>query len=412
MKKQILFFHQVGIRGGAGTMLCNIINALDKKRFKVIVVCPQGEIIQDLEASGASVRIAPRPLYQFQHMSGCEKKIFHPRFLYGAIMQWQDRNFWMNFIKKCGVDIVHLNSVTLAPMAWSARAAGAKVICLVQETAVHGLFGLRNAWLRHSLPNYLDLLVYISEYDRRAWKIHAPHIEVVPNWVDFNKFDKSISQSQSRGIMGLPQDGQIILFMGGVDKIKGTLPLLQALALLSDVENLLLIIAGYNKGLDMFNLSALQRMHIGTRRLLGMDYHRQVFDFVNRHALKKRVRFVGMTENVVPLYAAADVIVFPAISPHQARPVLEAGAMGKPVVVSDFKNLAEFVQNEHTGLTVPPGDAEALANALRRILGDSNLAEQLGDGNFKLAHEKHNHIINAVKLADVYGQLANKKENN
>jgi len=392
-------------------MLCNIINALDKKSFKVIVVCPQGDIIQDLEAAGANVKISPRPLYQFQHMSGYEKIFFHPRFLYGAYMQLMNRTFWKDFIGEISPDIVHINAVTLAPMAWSAKAAGASVVCLVQETAVHGLFGIRSKWLRHILSRWMDAVVYISEYDKRAWGGNAPSVEVVPNWIDFDKFDKTILQADSRRAMGFPLNAKIILFMGGVEQIKGTLPLLKALTFLSDVESLMLVIAGYNEPYDMSGLSALQRIHIMSRRIFGLDYHEKVFNFVKKHKLKNRVQFVGMTKNVVPLYAAADVIVFPAISPHQARPVLEAGAMGKPVVVSDFKNLAEFVQNENTGLTVPPGDAGALAAALRRILDDSNLAAKLGDGNFKLALEKHNHIINAAKFAYVYERLANKKEN-
>lgn len=387
-------------------MLSNIIAVLDKERFEPVVVCPLGDAIKQFENAGAKVVVTQRCMHQFQHMSGYSKSFFHPRFLHGAFMQWWDRLFWKSYIRECGADIVHINAVTLAPMAWSAKAAGAKVVCLVQETAIHGILGLRNMWLRHILAQWTDAVVYISEYDKRTWCDQAPCVEVISNWVDFKKFDKTVSRSDARQVMGFPTDAKIILFMGGVNKIKGTLPLLQSMLLLSDMEDLLLVIAGYNTGCDLSDLSLLQRIHIGVRRLLGMDYHRQVFDFVNRHALKNRVRFIGMTDEVVSLYAASDVVVFPAVAPHQARPVLEAGAMCKPVVVTDFKNITEFVRNDQTGLTVPLNDSAALANAIRRILVEPALAARLGAGNFEMAHEKHNLVVNGQKFVALYERLA------
>jgi glycosyltransferase involved in cell wall biosynthesis len=405
VKKRILFLHQVGVRGGAGTMLSNIISALDKDRFESVVVCPAGDVIPQLEDAGAKVLITPRPMHQFQHISGYSKSFVHPHFLHEIIMQWRDRSFWRDYIRKSGADIVHLNAVTLAPMAWSAREADTKVVCLVQETAVRGLVGLRTAWLRHIVSKWTDVVVFISEYDRHEWGCKAPCVEVVPNWVDFKKFDKAISKSDSRRQMDLPEDAKIILFMGGIEPIKGTLPLLQAVALLGDIGSLLLIIAGYSAGLDISGLPAVQRAHLGIRRSLGLDYHKEVSEFIGRHGLTDRLRFVGMTDKGVLLYAAADLVVFPAVSPHQARPVIEAGAMGKPVVVSDFESLREFVKNDRTGLTVPHNDAFALAKAIRRILGDSSLAARLGEGNYRMARAKHNLDINAPRFAAVYERL-------
>lgn len=386
-------------------MLRNIIAVLDKAHFEAVVVCPIGDVVHQFEEAGARVLIAPRPMYQFQHMSGYEKSIFHPRFLYGAYMQLKNRTFWKDFIRESGADIVHINAVTLAPMAWSAKEAGARVICLVQETAVHGLFGLRLKWLRYILSKWVDAVVYISEYDKQEWGGKAPIVEVIPNWVDFKNLDKTISQFDSRQAMDLPGNAKIIVFMGGIDQIKGTLPLLKALTLLSDIENLLLVIAGYNEQLDTSVLPALRRIYIKIRHLFSADYNKKVCEFVKKHKLKNRVRFIGMTDKVALLYAASDVVVFPAVSPHQARPVLEAGAMSKVVIVSDFKNLQEFVKNDQTGLLVPPNDAVALAKALRRILDDPVLAARLGDGNFRMAYAKHNLAINGKKFAKLYEKL-------
>jgi glycosyltransferase involved in cell wall biosynthesis len=105
------------------------------------------------------------------------------------------------------------------------------------------------------------------------------------------------------------------------------------------------------------------------------------------------------------LYASADVVAFPATRPHQARPILEAGAMAKPVVASDFSNLREFVGDQQNGLLVPPGDANAIANALRAILTDQNLARRLGEENYRRTIAVHNEQINAPRFNAIYQQL-------
>lgn len=387
-------------------MLSNIISALDKARFEAIVVCPLGDVIPQLEDAGAKVLISPRPIYQFQHMSGYSKCFFHPRFLFEVFMQWRNRAFWKNYILKIRPDIVHLNAVTLAPMAWSAKKAGIKVVCLVQETAVHGFMGVRNLWLKHIFFKYMDAVVFISEYDRSEWGFHAPCVEVIPNWVDLKKFDNSISKFDARRELAIPANSKIILFMGGINQIKGTLPLLKAVALLNDIEGFLLIIAGYCNGHDISDLSAIQRVHLRIRRFFGIDYHNQVSDFVKKHNLTKCVRFVGMTDKVVPLYAATDIVIFPAVSPHQARPVIEAGAMEKPVIVSNFENLKEFVEDDLTGFTVPPNDPLALAKAIRRILEDPSLAARIGSENHRMVCKKHNFDFNAPRFSALYERLS------
>ena len=352
------------------------------------------------------MKIAPRPIYQFQHTSGYSHSIVGPRFVHSAVMQWRHRAFWRDFIRERQAAIVHLDAVTLAPMGWSARQAGAKVVCLVQETVVGGLVDFRTWLLRQILSRWTDTTIFISDYDRRTWRCHAPRIEVVPNWVDFKVFDKAVSGPASRRVLGLPADAKILLFMGGVEPIKGLLPLLRALTLLRDLDDLLLVIAGYGFAPARRNATFLRRALATARRYRGGDYPKRVADFIAENGLSERVRFVGMREDVVPLYAAANLVAFPATCAHQARPVLEAGAMGKPVVVSDFENLREFVEDGRTALTVPPNDAPALARAIRQLLNDPALAARLGEGNFKMALAKHDGETNARKIVAAYEHLA------
>lgn len=405
-RNKILFIHQSGCRGGAGTMLANIIATINKQAFEPIVVCPKGDGNEQLVAAGAEVRISPRPIYQFLHYTGYSTTIFNPYFFIPAFMIWRDRLYWENYIRDSGAQIVCLNAMTLAPMALSARQAGAKVLCIVQETSVRGLLGLRTAWLYHILSSWMDAVVFISKFDKDKSNCQAPIVEVIPNWINLNEFDRFFPQERARFELDISQASMLILMMGGIDKLKGTLPLVEAAAMLSDITNLIILIAGYAEPYDMTSLGTLKRIRAKLRRIPELVYRQKVLRVIEGKKLDDRIRFVGMQANIARLYAAADILVFPATKPHQARPVIEAGAMAKPVVVPDFPQTREFVKHGFNGITYRHGDIRSLANELCKLLTDSKLAICIGENNYRNTCKNHDKAINAVKFQQVFIKLA------
>jgi glycosyltransferase involved in cell wall biosynthesis len=80
-------------------------------------------------------------------------------------------------------------------------------------------------------------------------------------------------------------------------------------------------------------------------------------------------------EDLVTLYAGTDCFLFPSFGEGFGFPVLEAMACGAPVVACDTTSIPELVGD--AALLVPPADGEALADALRRVLGTRELADEL-----------------------------------
>ncbi len=104
-----------------------------------------------------------------------------------------------------------------------------------------------------------------------------------------------------------------------------------------------------------------------------------------RLGLTDRVRFRGFLPppEVAKERTSADVFVIPLLDSMTARvftsplKLFEAMASGRAIVASDLPSLREVLTNDENALLVPPGDAEALADAIRRLADDPGMAQRL-----------------------------------
>jgi glycosyltransferase involved in cell wall biosynthesis len=123
------------------------------------------------------------------------------------------------------------------------------------------------------------------------------------------------------------------------------------------------------------------------RSILGMDYEGDTLKLLE--GIEERVKFFPAQKDMAPIYAAADIVIFPSTEPHQAMPVYEAGASCKPCVVSDFPNTREFAKDGVNVLTFPPEDAMALAECVDRLY-DKELYYKLADNGHNMCVNNHN----------------------
>lgn len=140
-----------------------------------------------------------------------------------------------------------------------------------------------------------------------------------------------------------------------------------------------------------------------------------VGDGPDRAMLEQKAASLGVADNVVwtgqrsadevyRLYAIMDVVAVPSLFEGFGLVAAEAMAAGKPVVASDVDGLAEVVAAGETGLLVPPGDAESLAAALVRLLGDARLAEQFGRAGRIRVQEKFSMETYRTNIVEAYRQ--------
>jgi glycosyltransferase involved in cell wall biosynthesis len=97
------------------------------------------------------------------------------------------------------------------------------------------------------------------------------------------------------------------------------------------------------------------------------------------------VRFLGQVSPIQPAIEGSAVVVVPSMGEGFGMVALEAMERARPVIAAAIGGLGELVRDGETGLLVPPGEAEPLAEAIVRVAGDADLARQMGEAGRRRA---------------------------
>lgn len=111
----------------------------------------------------------------------------------------------------------------------------------------------------------------------------------------------------------------------------------------------------------------------------GGELETKLRNLAGNLGVRDRFVFTGFRGDAAALMGALDVYVQPSLNEAMGRAPLEAQALGVPVVVSRVCGLPDTIEEEKTGLTVKPGDAEALAAAIERFVLSPKLRARMGE---------------------------------
>lgn len=128
----------------------------------------------------------------------------------------------------------------------------------------------------------------------------------------------------------------------------------------------------------------------------------------SRLRVQDRIEFPGFVpfDEAYEFIANHDIMAMPTLLPEGfGMAALEASALGLPVITTDIGAPPEIVQHEATGILVPPGDKEALADALSRLAADDSLRRKLGEHGRTVAriHFQWNHSVD--RMCELYGRF-------
>lgn len=187
---------------------------------------------------------------------------------------------------------------------------------------------------------------YVSEQLQRHYRFDPQRIELVANAVDMPQADSETRRKWRRAIRSafhIGDESVVYLFAAFNPKLKGVAPLLKALR----------VIRG--RGIDAVVLLA-GKIGYPEQRLAAQQNVRDA------------VRFIGMTQQMEKLFAAADVTVLPTYYDPASRVIIESLIVGTPAISTGFNGASDYIQREDGRLcgrvVHDPAEVHALASAM------------------------------------------------
>ena len=128
----------------------------------------------------------------------------------------------------------------------------------------------------------------------------------------------------------------------------------------------------------------------------------KLLSIVKREGLDEVVFFAGFSKEVCPYFKGSDLVVAPSIVEPFGLIVLEAYSCSKPVVAFDVTAFNENIVNNETGFLIKPYDTKELANKIKYLLENKNIAKQMGVNGYKLLQDKFSFDASIEKTIDFY----------
>ena len=311
-------------------------------------------------------------------------------------------------------DIVHLNSSVLITCALAARRASARIVWHVRETLARRPWHVATALYAALVRRLADQIICIGQNEQRCLgAVGNSKSCVVYNPIDLKSLDEVVYDSgEEKRKLGFREVDFVALSLGGVSVRKGPFELADALRYLpSEVK---VLIAGPPMQASRASTRGRWQRRVEDALVtmrLKCDYSSYLQERVAQTVSavgSKRVQFPGNVENVAPLLAACDVLVFAGTVSHFPRPVYEAWAMKKPVVVFDVEGIATQVEDGVDGIVVRKRTSRALACALERLMNNPDERTSLGAAGYVKAVRRCRPEKSAADVYAVYLDIMGK----
>lgn len=340
--------------GGAERSTVEIASAIIAAGGRALVATRGGRLTDELCVAGA--KVFPMPV--------------HSKNPFTIIA---NRGRLLELIRKEAVDIVHVRSRAPAWSAlWASRAAGVPLVA-----TYHGAYNAGNPLkkLYNSAMVRGHLIIANSEFTARSiraqYAVDPARLLVIPRGADLASFDPAaVSAHRVEALArawGVNHDSAAfkLLLPGRLTGWKGQLPGIQAVGRLRE-------------------LAAASGQHIDLKLILAGDaqgrdaYLAAVLGEIEKRGVRDMVQVVGHCADMPAAYAWADAVLSPALRPEAfGRVAVEAGAMEKPVVGSNIGGARETIVDGETGWLTPPGDVDAIAASLARLMALSPDARRM-----------------------------------
>lgn len=297
---------------------------------------------------------------------------------------------------RLGADVVHANSIRAGLAGALARRLGGPPTAIhVRDVLPEGR--MSSAALA-AIGRGADVLVANSAYTaarvRRA-RVRAP-VQVVHSPVDLERFDPStLDREAARAALGLNADVSTLAVIAQITPWKGQAEAVRILRSLHDD----------GIGARLWLVGSTKFMHAATR-YDNKAYLRELRSLADELEVADAVEFFGEREDIPQILAGVDLLLAPSWEEPFGRSVVEAMAMGVPVVATAVGGPAEVITDGETGVLLPPRDPQRWASRVAELLVSAKAREEMGSRACAHARENFSSARHAAEMVTIYRQIA------
>jgi|GEM_PF-706022 len=273
-------------------------------------------------------------------------------------------NYWRPqcvFARMDEFDAIIANTLLAFPFLQKFGALKPPTVWCIRESDRDHHF--RTHTISTELFELVDAVVFPSEGTRRVYAdLEGDHFRTIPNGIDLSIVDevrRSNARLRTRRQLGIHDHERIVLSVGTICPRKGQKELVDAAAQL----------------LHLPTLPPLRFLLVGAEG--SGSYEREVRAHIRQHKIEQNVSLLPKTPDVYNYYAASDLFVCASFCEASPRVTLEAMAFGLPIVATNIYGIPEQLRDGIEALLIPPGDTDALTNAIVSLLCDSQKASRL-----------------------------------
>lgn len=360
--------------GGGQIHILSLAKCLNRNKFEVSVCSnKQGPLVDELKKN------------YIKHFPVSFQKNPHPKIIQ-KIRDVLDSQF----------DILHTHGGVAG--FWGRLAARKSSVPVVIHT-LHGIHYLhyRNFILKHLsvylerwLSRHTDAVIFVSDSDKKKGEDYrlAPKekMVVIKNGVDFSSFPQNLEQKPKHDLrkqLGIEPHQPVVGTVARLHRQKGIVYLLQAATRIYP------------------HFSQVKILLVG-----GGPLRRKLERLSQKWGLENYVLFLGERKDTPSLLALMDVFVLPSLWEGMPYVIMEAGALGRPVVATAVDGVKELIQNGKEGLLVPPGDAKSLSTALIQLIKKRDYGTQLGKNIQRKIRQEYDQTQMVKEVERVYLRLS------
>ena len=216
------------------------------------------------------------------------------------------------------------------------------------------------------ITNRMVALTQAERDDHIALSVFSPEkIVMIHSGVDIDQYmNVEVNIAEKKRALGLNSKGLVVGTVGWLLPIKGPLHLLKAMSNVweSHPETSLVFVG---KG----------------------DLEKGLKEEARRMGVSDKVVFLGWRDDIPEIMQVLDVFVLPSLNEGMGRVLVEAMAAGKPVVASRVGGILDLVKEGQNGFLAEPGDEKDLAIAIKKLLEDKKMRDEMGKRGREMAQD-------------------------